>query len=251
MSVIYILSDQSNPGRYKVGSHRGTLKKLRSRYITALPSLQIHYFIQTPYAKTVEDSFKRLYSQYRVENSNGNLSEWVNMVLENVIVAISMLLMQCQARIENGVTMIDLAAQDQYEFKCLQQEAQRYREENALLRQEIQTLQQEVARQKIESLKPNQSETLVQHPIITDQREQCALQFVLTRLCKILGARVAVADVNDALDRFSKPANVKYNYHDHSKYLKRAGLTEPESRTGTKYYIDWELRLETQTAYIR
>lgn len=105
MSAIYILSDQANSGRYKVGSHRGSLKQLRSRYITALPNLQIHYFIQTPHAKIVEESFKRQYSQFRVDNSNGNPSEWFALPLDNIIVGISMLLMQCLVKIEEGVAV--------------------------------------------------------------------------------------------------------------------------------------------------
>lgn len=89
MSAIYVLSDLTNTERYKVGSHTGTLDKLKSRYITAIPTLVIDYFAETLHAKYIEDKFKKLYKTKRIKNTNGCLSEWVTMSLEEIIVSLS------------------------------------------------------------------------------------------------------------------------------------------------------------------
>ena len=55
-TAIYVLSDPLNEsiGRYKIGSHTGTINKLISRYITPIPELKIHYFAQTTLALNTE-----------------------------------------------------------------------------------------------------------------------------------------------------------------------------------------------------
>lgn len=85
MSFIYILSDEySSIEKYKVGYHSGTLDELITRYITAIPRLNIHYFIYFYNAPDIENSFKNLYRHKRVLNINNTASEWVSMCLEDI-----------------------------------------------------------------------------------------------------------------------------------------------------------------------
>ena len=95
MSAIYVLSDSANPGRFKVGSHTGKLEKLKSRYITAIPTLIIHYFIETPDAIKAENKFKQMHIKERIKNTNGNLCEWVNMELHEIIGSLLAILLRC------------------------------------------------------------------------------------------------------------------------------------------------------------
>lgn len=85
MSAIYILSDFEKINRYKVGFHTGTLHKLRSRYITGIPTLIVHYFVEIENASDVEKEFKSKHIDKRIINTNQRLSEWVNMKLHEII----------------------------------------------------------------------------------------------------------------------------------------------------------------------
>lgn len=93
------------PTRCKVGKHAGTLNELRSRYITAIPDLRINYFIRTHHAAEVETIFKSKYINYRIPNVNGNVSEWVEMPVENVFQIIVVLIARCDIR-QNGETNV-------------------------------------------------------------------------------------------------------------------------------------------------
>jgi hypothetical protein len=106
MTSIYILSDSEKLNRYKVGSHTGTLEKLKSRYITAIPTLVVNYLIETPNAKDVETKFKQIYVNERIKNSNGNTSEWVNMELHEIIGSLLAIFLNCNNIKVNGTTMI-------------------------------------------------------------------------------------------------------------------------------------------------
>jgi hypothetical protein len=83
--AIYVLSDSENPNRYKVGHHKGTLDKLRKRYITAIPTLIVHYFIEISNPGIIETQFKEKHIDKRIGNSNQRLSEWVNMQLGEIM----------------------------------------------------------------------------------------------------------------------------------------------------------------------
>lgn len=87
MSVIYILSDSSNPNdQYKVGIHSNSFEELLSRYITEVPQVKIYYFIYVDKAKEIEDIFKFKFYNQRIQNINGNISEWFNMPLIDIVV---------------------------------------------------------------------------------------------------------------------------------------------------------------------
>jgi hypothetical protein len=106
MTSIYILSDSTNLVRYKVGSHTGDLSKLKSRYITAIPTLLIHYFIETFDAVSIENKFKQKHVNERIQNSNGNTSEWVTMELNEIIVSLFAIVLQCNNSKINETMMI-------------------------------------------------------------------------------------------------------------------------------------------------
>lgn len=73
---IYVLSKGSKSDEYKIGKHSGTKEKLVSRYITAIPDLIIHHFIQVEDHKVEEKRLHSKLSKYRTKNANGNLCEW-------------------------------------------------------------------------------------------------------------------------------------------------------------------------------
>ena len=109
MATIYVLTDPINESlsRYKVGSHKGTLSELRSRYITPIPNLIIRYFIQIDNAKEIESYFKLAYENRRIINSNGNRSEWVTMSLDEVFNAISSLICRSKITVEGDTQIIN------------------------------------------------------------------------------------------------------------------------------------------------
>ena len=106
--VVYVLSDRSNTGKYKVGSHTGTLSKLKSRYITAIPDLEIHYFVETSNAKYIEDRFKEIHRSDRFTNSNGNLSEWFILPLDQIISTLLAIINKHQIISSLGTTIISV-----------------------------------------------------------------------------------------------------------------------------------------------
>lgn len=92
--VLYILSDGSNPNeRYKVGAHTGNCNDLIARYITAIPEIRIHLFLETSDAFEIESIFKRMYRHQRARNIRGRYSEWYLMSLNDILENISKLLM--------------------------------------------------------------------------------------------------------------------------------------------------------------
>ncbi|CAH6419967.1 Hypothetical protein HVR_LOCUS1023 [uncultured virus] len=104
---VYILSSLALPGRCKVGKHNGTLGALRTRYITAIPDLQINYFIQTPHAHEVESTFKSTYEHYRIPNVNNNLSEWVELPFESVFQILIVIIAKFDIKIEKETKIIN------------------------------------------------------------------------------------------------------------------------------------------------
>lgn len=81
-TILYVLSNPAVQGRYKVGIHSGSIKKLFGRYSTYIPNVKIHLVIKQIDARAIESKFKHHYSELRVplENS-GRLSEWFDMDL--------------------------------------------------------------------------------------------------------------------------------------------------------------------------
>lgn len=88
--IIYVITDvhRKENDIYKVGIHSGNTTALKSRYITSIPDLIIENIVNIDskeIAKTLESDFKETYKHLRVINSNGNLSEWFNMKLADIL----------------------------------------------------------------------------------------------------------------------------------------------------------------------
>lgn len=66
--MLYIISDPLNENvfRYKVGSHSGNRDQLISRYITALPELNIHYCSEIVTAYEIEQKLKQCQEAKRI-----------------------------------------------------------------------------------------------------------------------------------------------------------------------------------------
>ena len=84
---IYILTTEgrSRKNKYKVGSHKGSQKKLESRYVTPLINPIICFFHPTEYANIVESTFKQLFRDDRIINKNGTRTEWIIMDKSEII----------------------------------------------------------------------------------------------------------------------------------------------------------------------
>lgn len=84
---IYVLSDPAHikEGKYKVGSHGGNMDDLITRYITALPEVQVFCFIETAIYSMIEAIFKSKYSDKRVGNVRGHGSEWYKLKLQDIL----------------------------------------------------------------------------------------------------------------------------------------------------------------------
>jgi len=79
MQAVYILTTPGHPDGYKIGVHKGDIKKLRSRYITALPNLVIHFFYPHNNAAIIEAAIHR-------ENRHlGPSGEWYKISLFQAI----------------------------------------------------------------------------------------------------------------------------------------------------------------------
>lgn len=265
-TAIYVLSDPTRvPVTYKVGSHTGSLQKLKSRYITAIPDLMIHYFIVTPHAKAIEDAFKRQCLQNRLLNVNGNVCEWLDIPLEDIVMRVSTLTLQCQVQLVDGTAVIELGTEQAVkdlkkspvtlpwdEITQLKHEvsAQKLRiREVPDIKHEIVQLKHEVAVQKaVAEEVANIKKELAEHievikevfESVDEERNYYAQKFVSTRMRYYKGTRVAVAEVNEALEEFARP-KVKYGYHQHSRALRAAGLPAARDINSGSYYMDWEL----------
>ena len=81
MESIYVLStrDKSLENKYKIGKHTGSPKKLILRYITALIDHIILMFEPTFNYDYIEKKIKDDLYELRIDNINGNKSEWVKM----------------------------------------------------------------------------------------------------------------------------------------------------------------------------
>jgi hypothetical protein len=85
MTAIYILSNgPGSGGPHKLGIHSGSMGKLRSRYITPLPLLVIHHFIEMANAAAVETEVKKHFDGRRVPNNEGKPSEWYDVTVDEL-----------------------------------------------------------------------------------------------------------------------------------------------------------------------
>lgn len=106
--VIYVLSGLSlSEETYKVGSHTGTIQRLKSRYITAIPKLKIHCFIYTNNAVSIENEFKWLNHNFRVINSNGSVSEWYQLPLTTIVSTLLLLINKPPMCLDDQTVVID------------------------------------------------------------------------------------------------------------------------------------------------
>ena len=108
-TAVYVLSEPSNgnPNRYKIGSHTGELNKLISRYITSLPDLVVHYFIELNNAKEIERIFKTNFENKRINNRNGNKCEWVIMSIDEIITGLSLIIFKNKIVMNNDTRIIN------------------------------------------------------------------------------------------------------------------------------------------------
>ena len=90
--VIYVLSDRSNKGKYKVGTHTGSFSNLKHQYIKSIPDLEIHYFIETNNSKSIEYRFKETHRNNRIVSNNGNFSKWYLLSLDEIISSLTTLI---------------------------------------------------------------------------------------------------------------------------------------------------------------
>jgi len=74
--AIYILTFPSRVGRYKVGKHTGTQKKLHNRYKTYDPQVKILYFQPHPDPQLIENAIREKYKAFCEKHQNGKYSEW-------------------------------------------------------------------------------------------------------------------------------------------------------------------------------
>src|SRR6266567_3538330 len=86
MTCVYAVSTKkkANKHKFKFGSHTGTQQKLLSRYTTYLINPLIYYFYETPYAKEIENIFKKKCIDERIINDNGKITEWIYLELHNI-----------------------------------------------------------------------------------------------------------------------------------------------------------------------
>lgn len=108
MSALYVISDLNNSKHRKVGLHTGSIDDLKSRYITAIPNLIIHYFIELPNAKFVEDTFKTKHIKDRIKNVNGNKSEWVTISLDEIMTSLLSIIRDSM----DGIVMIKISEKE-------------------------------------------------------------------------------------------------------------------------------------------
>jgi len=80
---IYVLSNEHPP--YKVGIHTGKKSCLISRYITALPRLQIHMLEECEVARDVEQIVLQTFQTKRIMNVNMRMSEWIDAELDDIL----------------------------------------------------------------------------------------------------------------------------------------------------------------------
>jgi hypothetical protein len=102
-AAIYVISDPvyADLNLYKIGSHTGTQSKLISRYITALPKMFISYYTETQAAYAVETIVKNSFIDCRIKNRNGNLSEWYNMFILDIISNINTIVQYVESTFKN------------------------------------------------------------------------------------------------------------------------------------------------------
>lgn len=85
MSKFYCISTfNASPKHYKIGIHSGKVKELIKRYTTGTltPQIDVHMFIETPHARSLESYIKDALKDYRLSNMNDNQSECLNCSLE-------------------------------------------------------------------------------------------------------------------------------------------------------------------------
>lgn len=85
-NAIYVIRDpnkQSYP--YKVGKHTGTKDQLSSRYRTYHPNHEVLLFIETNNASVIEEQVKLEFYRYRQMNNKGNLSEWIEYNINDIV----------------------------------------------------------------------------------------------------------------------------------------------------------------------
>lgn len=87
MKAIYLISskDRVKKNKYKFGKHTGTSVRLISRYITALIKPIIFHFAIVENNDEIEKEVLRRLDKYRIVNSRGNKSEWLQTELIRIV----------------------------------------------------------------------------------------------------------------------------------------------------------------------
>jgi len=96
MEAIYVIStlEKAKLNEYKIGRHKGSPKKLLSRYSTPLINPIIYFFIPIIDSKNIESKIKKNLDEHRIVNDNNNKTEWVNLELFNIINHINTIISQ-------------------------------------------------------------------------------------------------------------------------------------------------------------
>lgn len=78
-NYIYLISTTSKAKRniYKLGKHKGTKKTLTKRYATSLRYSEIFYFKKVNNYSLIETEILKEMDTYRLNNCNGNKTEWI------------------------------------------------------------------------------------------------------------------------------------------------------------------------------
>lgn len=85
----YVLSHPQVVGEYKIGIHSKCLHALHRRYKTAIPQVQVHYFIQNINAKEFEKALLEQHSAHRIRFVDSKRkSEWIKVPLNDIEKAI-------------------------------------------------------------------------------------------------------------------------------------------------------------------
>jgi hypothetical protein len=120
--AIYVLTDLDREplNKYKIGSHKGHISKLRSRYITSMPNLTICYFMETNNAKNVENEFKSSHIQERIYNDQQNLSEWVIMPLNEIFKSLCVIIAKSKMTLKNPTYSLDFNNEKDHKIRLTQ-----------------------------------------------------------------------------------------------------------------------------------
>lgn len=116
MKVVYIISTEKKRADniYKPGKHTGSIRKLESRYVTALINPIVYFYYPTKYASLIEKEIKKKLDNRRIINNNGTKTEWVYAELKlitDIIYETDAILHQLAITDPNNKKLIDILSE--------------------------------------------------------------------------------------------------------------------------------------------